>query len=47
MTLERVLLHFFNVKDFFKDFNRGIRDSNRVLEIRIESIALIEASGML
>ena len=47
MTSERVLLCFFDVGDFFVDFNGGIKNSEIVSEDRIESIASIGASGAL
>ena len=47
MTLERVLLHFFDVGDFFVDFNGGTEGSEIVSEGRIGSIASIEVSGAL
>ena len=45
MTLERILLHFFDVGDFFVGFNGGTEGSEIVSEGRIEFITSIEAPG--
>ena len=47
MTLERVLLRFFDAGGFFVDFDEGIRGSKRVSEGRIGPIAPVEAPGAL
>ena len=47
MTSERVFLCFFDVEDFFVDFNEGIEDSKIVLKDRIGFIVSIGASGTL
>ena len=47
MTSERILLRFFDVGDFFIDFNGGIKGLEGVSEDRIESIASIGTSKTL
>ena len=47
MTSERVLLRFFDVGDFFVDFDGGIEGSEGVSKDRIGPIASIEASEAL
>ena len=47
MTLERVLLRFFDVEGFFIGFNGGTGGSKRVSKGRIGPIAPIGAPGAL